>query len=185
MPEKTVIEQCSPTLAGIKTGNLFSIKDEDTEGIVDTLRELNGVIREKGLRIVPIKKSERHMLIYMYRPDYLKHDFNDPDAINILKELGYSPDDVERCLAKLAGELNKNEGFPHEIGLFLGYPPRDVKCFMKDPDRGVQCTGYWKAYGDKEEAVKTFNRYNHCTKVYKNAYKNGRTLAELTVKRNA
>lgn len=38
----------------------------------------------------------------------------------------------------------------NEVGLFLGYPPEDVRCFMNDSRRGVKCTGCWKAYGDEE-----------------------------------
>ncbi|MBR5180388.1 MAG: DUF3793 family protein [Lachnospiraceae bacterium] len=41
------------------------------------------------------------------------------------------------------------------MGLFLGYPPFDVKCFMNDSRENVKQVGCWKVYGDEEEAVKS------------------------------
>lgn len=47
--------------------------------------------------------------------------------------------------------------FPHEIGLFLGYPLCDVRGFIEDARGGV-CLGcgYWKVYGEVEEREKLF-----------------------------
>ena len=77
--------------------------------------------------------------------------------------------------------LGRDEGFPHEIGLFLGYPPSDVECFMKDPYKGVKCCGCWKAYSEPEKAVKIFRKYKQCTEIYREMNKNGKTLAQLAV----
>ena len=50
-------------------------------------------------------------------------------------ELGvkeFTPVALNRCIVKLIGRLQENEGFPHEIGLFLGYPPEDVLGFIEN-----------------------------------------------------
>ncbi len=89
MLQKSIVEFCSPTLAGIKTGSLFSVK-KSPEDIVDEIRGLNKALVGKGIRIIPIKKSENNTLIYVYRPDRLKNDLCKPEASCILKEKGYS-----------------------------------------------------------------------------------------------
>ena len=43
--------------------------------------------------------------------------------------------------------------FPHEVGLFLSYPPEDVKGFIDHRANDFKCAGLWKVYGDEEKAL--------------------------------
>ena len=49
MPEQLLIDHCSPTLAGLKTANMFQVSLEEGASIQDELRELNRLLREKGI----------------------------------------------------------------------------------------------------------------------------------------
>ena len=51
--------------------------------------------------------------------------------------------------------------FPHEIGIFLGYPLYDVDCFIHH--KRCKYVGYWKVYSNLKNAKKQFNRYE-CAK---------------------
>ena len=181
MPEEIIIEHCSPTLAGIKTGSMFSVKVTDDTDIKNDVRELNRILREKGLRVILLKETGTYALIYIYRPDYLKKDLNDPMALSILKRKGYEPKNPEYCIARLIGYLKNDSSFPHEIGLFLGYPPSDVECFMKNPCKGVKFCGCWKAYSEPDKAKMIFEKYKRCTESYIEMNKKGRSLAQLAV----
>ncbi len=181
MSEELIVDNCSPTLAGIKTGNLFSVKITDETDIFSEVRELNRELRKKGIRVIPLKKTDEYALIYLYRPKHLKKDLNDPEALKILKERGYLCDNPERIIVQLIGRLKDSAEFPHEIGLFLGYPPSDVACFMEHPCEGVKCCGCWKAFSKPEKAEKTFNRFRMCTKAYQEMSKNGKSLKQLAV----
>ena len=44
--------------------------------------------------------------------------------------------------------------FPHEVGLFLGYPPEDVEGFIENKACSCKLTGYRKVYSDEEKAKK-------------------------------
>lgn len=48
MLEKSVIEHCSPTLASIKTGNLFTYKYESEEELWKSVEGFNECVREKA-----------------------------------------------------------------------------------------------------------------------------------------
>ncbi|MCR5451471.1 MAG: DUF3793 family protein [Lachnospiraceae bacterium] len=181
MPDKEIVEHCSPTLAGLKTANLFSVKLEKGRNIVKELRDLNATIRKKGLRAVPVRCTKTYVLVYLYRPERLKKDLNDPEARELLCNMGYDCSSPERCLAQLVSHLTNDESFPHEIGLFLGYPPIDVKGFMNDTRGGVKCSGCWKVYGNEKEAKKTFKRYKKCTDNYRLALSKGHSLLQLIV----
>ena len=99
---------------------------------------------------------------------------------------------VAHCSPVLAGLKTANmfnvecsDTFPHEIGLFLGYPPKDVKGFIEEGPRCAKCTGCWQVYGDEEKALKTFERYRKCTEVYCAQVSCGKSLERLTVKEKA
>ena len=52
--------------------------------------------------------------------------------------------------------------FPHEIGLFLGYPPEDVEGFRLHRGRDYKLCGCWKVYSDVEGARQCFRRSDRC-----------------------
>ena len=83
------------------------------------------------------------------------------------------------CLTKLARRLKQQEDFPHEIGLFLSYPPEDVKGFLEH--RPCKCVGCWKVYENEEAAKKTFAKYKACTRVYCRQLASGIDIERLTV----
>ena len=182
MSEQFVIEHCSPTLAGIKTANMFTLRINKKTDVNKEVRDLNISLKEKGLRVIPLKKSENYVLIYMYRPDYLRRDLRHPKAMQILKKKGYDCSKAESCIKQLVDHLATDKVFPHEVGLFLGYPPEDVRSFMEDSRRGVKCTGCWKAYGNEEEAEKTFSKFRKCTALYRRELSRGKSLAQLAVR---
>ena len=53
---------------------------------------------------------------------------------------------------------------------------------MEDSRRGVKCTGCWKAYGNEEEAEKTFSKFRKCTALYRRELSRGKSLAQLAVR---
>ena len=71
--------------------------------------------------------------------------------------------------------------FPHEIGLFLGYPLEDVKGFIQNKGQGYACCGLWKSYGDPRAARRYFDRCRACTAAYKRRYAAGVPLERLIV----
>ena len=64
MLEKSVIEHCSPTLASIKTGNLFTYKYESEEELWESVEGFNECVREKGVSLTVLRRSEKKALIY-------------------------------------------------------------------------------------------------------------------------
>jgi len=180
MIKKALVEHCAPTLAGIKTGSIFSVRC-DRIIVNDEIRKLNKILVGKGLRLVPTRNKGDSVLIYLYRPERLTLDLNDPGAREILREKGYPCGNSNCCLVELVKHLKNDVGFPHEIGLFLGYPPSDVKKFIEDPCKGVKCVGCWKAYSNECEAQRIFDKYKQCKAVYIRESECGKPLESLIV----
>lgn len=55
----------------------------------------------------------------------------------ILKECGYAGTSAEKALDHLERRIGQCEEFPHEIGLFLGYPLGDVRGFIENQGRNL------------------------------------------------
>ena len=53
MSEEVFVHYCSPTLAGIKTANLFSCRFADEEEMRDSVRRLNVVLVKRGSGFCP------------------------------------------------------------------------------------------------------------------------------------
>lgn len=179
MSEDYLIRNCAPTLAGIKTASLFTCPYEDPNALVAELRRINQQLRPKGLRILPLRFSGKKALIYLYRPRQLTADLSDKTAAQLLERSGYSTGGCEKCILLLVRKLRQQEEFPHEIGLFLGYPPEDVWGFMEN--RACKCVGCWKVYGDVDTAQRKFRQYKRCTRIYWDQWANGTNIERLTV----
>lgn len=182
MSDAFLVEHCAPTFAGLKTGNLFRISYADLEVFREELRRLNGILKKKGLRAVPVRMTAEFALVYLYRPDFLKRDLGCEEAARLLTSLGYEPQSVNRSVAFLARMMREKEVFPHEVGLFLGYPPEDVLGFMKSSREGVKCVGCWKVYGDEARARAAFWRFQRCREVFEENVQRGRKLEALIVR---
>ena len=181
MSEETIVKYCSPTLAGIKTGNLFSCSYNSKNEVYAFLRELNISLRNKGVRFIPLRFKNNKVLIYAYRPSRLLPDVQGKEANELLSQRGYCTKNCRSCLARLIKRLDEGDEFPHEIGLFLGYPVDDVKGFIENNACGAKCAGCWKVYSDEKKAQKLFEQYKKCTGIYKKQWRAGKPLAELAV----
>lgn len=181
MSEDMIVRHCSPTLAGIKTGNMFACSFSDAVEMRDNLRRLNRLLGKKGLRVLPLRFQNNRALVYIYRPSHLYRDLQHDIACRLLQERGYGMETPQRCVLQLMKRIGECEEFPHEIGLFLGYPPEDVCGFIENKAEGCKCVGCWKVYGDADAAQKLFAKYKKCTEIYCTQHAKGRSIERLTV----
>lgn len=181
MTEEYLVRCCAPTLAGLKTGSTFVCPYESPAALRDFLRSANKKLGPKGLRLLPLRISDSRALCYLYRPGRLTKDLDQEEAAALLESQGYTLTSCAGCLAQLIRRIRSGEEFPHEIGLFLGYPPEDVRGFMENEACNHKCVGCWKVYGDEAAAKKRFDQYKKCTRVYREQWEKGCPIERLTV----
>lgn len=180
MSDEMVIRCCAPTLAAIKTGSLFSCPFQSRAELTESLRAVNRCLIHKGARALPLRYQEGRALIYLYRPQMLERDLSNPIAEDILREAGYPKGKAVERIAYLIRRLRESQAFPHEIGLFLGYPAVDVRGFIAH--KACKCTGLWKVFdSDEEEAKRMFARCRNCTRAYLQRSQEGWSLSRLTI----
>lgn len=182
MLEKYLIEHCSPTLASLKTANLVNVLFDDEAFLTSSVEKINNELQDTGVCLLVLKKSENSALVYAVRKSKLAHDLQQDGVSDLLRDYGYCNTDVEACIERLKSRLSCTEEFPHEIGIFLGYPLDDVKGFIENAGKNSKCTGCWKVYCNECEAIKTFAKFNKCKEVYTKLWLKGRSIAKLTVR---
>lgn len=179
MLDRYLIEHCSPTLASLKTASLFTYRF--TEDLDNTLATWNALFAEKGISLLALRRTAQTALIYVCRHNRLAEDLQRPGVEAMLTSFGYTDLSVAGALEHLRRRLAESDAFPHEIGLFLGYPVEDVLGFIENAGMNCKCSGCWKVYCNECEAVKTFARFKKCREVYRRLWQEGRSIQKLTV----
>lgn len=180
MSEEMLVQYCSPTLAGLKVANLFTYKYETKENLRKFVAYYNRLLNPRGVYFKILRSRNGKAQVYVYRKAKLERILACCNARAFLKKFGYQKFDINYCLDRLKEHLEKSD-FPHEIGIFLGYPLLDVEAFIKNKGQHHKCIGCWKVYGDETEARKTFGRFDKCTRIYLEKHSQGTAITRLAV----
>ena len=181
--ERFLVEQCAPVLAGIKPGSMFPYQPGEGETLPELLRRWNGILAPKGVQVTSIKRCRRvgAYLIYVYRPRQIEEILAKPEVASFLDGCGYAPGmTLQQALRLLTRRLCQSPDFPHEVGVFLGYPLQDILGFIEHEGKNSLCSGCWKVYHEPLKAQKTFRDYHACTEAYRSLLRQGRSVAQLT-----
>lgn len=180
--EEALIEHCSPTLEGLKPASLFRYFPEEAAAFGDSFRACRAQLDPLGLKLVILKRCRKRgsYLLYLYRQRDLEGLLEQEEHRVFLQAMGYRPWSCLRdCLGQLAARLCLEEDFPHEIGVFLGYPLEDVKGFIAHKGKHYTLCGCWKCYGDPQAARRRFESFRRCTERFRRRYAQGVPLVRL------
>ena len=185
--ETVMIEQCAPVLAGLKPAGLFRYETRDCADLARRVRSWNEQLNNKGLRVRVMNGCARthRFLVYVYREAQLSAVLADKAVQEFLRQEGYQlPAEQEQTgalLNQLSRRLCCQAEFPHEIGVFLGYPLPDVVGFIENRGQNFTCCGCWKSYGEPAAARRRFDQLSKCTAVYLRLFHGGTPITRLTV----
>ena len=114
-----------------------------------------------GLDYIELKVEESSSLVLFYNPSALASALAEKGNRQWLARLGYpEAGTAAEYLSELRRRFSRNS-IPHEVGVFIGYPLKDVEGFMRrlpaTPLHGRH--GAWRIYGDVRESLARMNRY--------------------------
>jgi len=160
--------ECSEVLAGVKPANLISLVNR-TRPCGRNLYELwhshhdDLATRLGDLTLKVLQTRQGALLLLCYNPDHLERHLAHAGIRTLLHKAGYETDaSCEALLGELCRRIGKNGSFPHEIGLFIGYPAKDVAAFMGMVKLPFACQGPWKIYGDPAQSLNLAEQYRCC-----------------------
>lgn len=176
--DSMLARHCAPVLAGVKSANMISVREEGTGHLARLLAVYNNPLGRHGIRAEILCRYRTHTLVLVYRPGLLWGQLLEEDVRNFLTTLGYSQwDSLDSLLSQLKNQCARH-CVPHEIGLFLNYPLEDVIGFMEG---GAQCKlcGCWKVYSDTDFARMRFRQFASCRETYCRLIESGGSVLHL------
>ena len=84
MCEEMIVYHAAPTLAGIKTGSLFSCPFSDNNEMMKCVRYWNRELSTTGVQAIPVKQGKCRTLVYVYRKTSLEKTLNRKDTRELL-----------------------------------------------------------------------------------------------------
>lgn len=151
--------ECSETLAGIKPASLVSLVNRQRScgrNLYHLWQEHHDQLPASLplLRFAVLQKSERAVLLFCYHPEQLETHLAHSGIRVLLGKAGYDTTrDSAGLLDELSRRIESRASFPHEIGLFIGYPAKDVAAFMGMVKLPFTCQGPWKIFGNPEKSL--------------------------------
>lgn len=178
--EHLLAQHCAPTLQGVKPASLISVRYGQVPDLDGYIAESKQKLGQKGLAIYTLCQCKERVLLLIYRPELLQSCLFGKAQSRLLASWGYPiGTSLEGLLKHLEERVGDLADFPHEIGLFLGYPVRDVTGFITQKGCGYKFCGYWKVYGNEAAARARFAKYTACQQQMLARLKQGQDLYEM------
>ncbi len=160
-------ERLSPVLFGTKPAMLLGLhcwdKLQSCPIYFSYQQEIHDLF---GVEAVVFSETERMTQIYFYRKELVQDALNDELAQKILREEGYESTDVDYAIERLQSRFT-TKSCPHELGIFVGYPSKDVAGYIAGDEPVKNITGPWRVYGEAEQSLKLMKKHNVARKAMK------------------
>lgn len=148
--------QCAPVITGMKVSNLLIIDSCDED-------KVRSILKKTGLLYYRLLRRNEKTTFLVFRKTPLAIYLQDSHVQQLLKANGYTDLSLGGILRtfqyRFVAHMSQGEGFPHEMGLLLGYPVEDVEGFIRYKGKKYLYSGYWKVYSHAEEKKKLFAMY--------------------------
>lgn len=156
----------APVRCGVKPGALLRVPlcahVQDAGACVrryEACAELDDVLRTLNLAHRVLRDTGMGCLVLFYDREKLAHTLAASAVSEFLDGHGYdSGAPVEAYLDVLKARFDAVY-MPHEIGIFLGYPLKDVAGFIAEKDAAHAIRGDWKIFGAPDESLRVMHLY--------------------------
>lgn len=174
--ENRLVFSCAPLIAGLKVSNLLTVGHEQAKKIGELLKPTE-------ISWFELAVGEEKSVLLLSRASELETYLSRKTVRRLLKESGYSRFGMQYLISafreRYQAYLLFGGSFPHEMGLFLGYPIEDVEGFIKNDGKNFLYSGYWKVYADTADKIKIFEKYESARMALAQLRKNGVGALEI------
>lgn len=159
--------ESAEVLAEVKPANLISLVNRTRpcgRNLYHLWKQyhLQVVARFESLQVTVLQDKGTALLLLCYSAATLDRHLAHSGIRTLLHKAGYPTDaDNDTLLAELKRRVAAQTSFPHEIGLFIGYPAKDVAAFMGVVKLPFTCQGPWKIYGNPGQSLSLANQFRH------------------------
>lgn len=150
-----ILYHTAPVLSGYRPGVLLSFVNNKRK-IYDTWKTCGcKFICNTGIEYYELNETANSTAVLFYNRTNLMKVLSDSENVKFLRKFGYNNLlNLEDYLMKL--NIRFKSSCPHEIGLFIGIPLKDISGFIENEGNGYIESGYWKVYSNPVEARRIF-----------------------------
>ncbi len=171
-----MIVQSAPVLKNLKMSCMFAIP-------VGYSKIVCSFLYKTGIRFHCLCRDREREIVLLYREAWLEEHLKQREIAEFLNQYGYYEGSLKQKLQRLGEQISyfyhKSQGFPHELGVFLGYPLADVEGFIRHRGKNCSHIGYWKVYSDVERAKQIFRAFDEAKVCAMNEFFAGKTIREI------
>lgn len=158
--------EAAEVLAGVKPSALINLPDRQRgcgKNFFSIWKEHGqDLIRESALEGTILVERPGSLLLFLYDRGALCRLLAEKKVVAMLRKAGYAGDlELDSLLVELGSRFVSGL-VPHEIGIILGYPLKDVAGFMGISRRQFSCQGPWKIYGNPKESLRLAETHRRC-----------------------
>jgi len=160
--ERWLFVHAASVLLADKAGELltFTLGDfgKDEQKIVAHLRDL---APRWSFQFMVLHRTATAVKFILYRSERVGEQLRNTPPCTLCDALGYCAGvEPETFLLEIAHRWQSTGEIPHEVGLALGYPVKDVLGFMGQ--NGLACTGQcgWRVYGNPAPSLAANQRFH-------------------------
>lgn len=150
-----LLESIGATLMGVKPASLINVHSDQCVKLCKTHFVCGGPVA-----CVIVKATQEKTQLFFYHQGCLQAVLADGVNRLFLMRLGYPEQGTADQYVRILIQRMRGTPFPHEAGLFFGYPIKDVCGFMGAPIRYRKTMG-WRMYGDTRVSEIIYERYKN------------------------
>lgn len=174
--ETQIVFRCAPFIAGLKTSNLLIVEKGQLKGVQQFLQ---GTKADCFL----LYQGDQKTVLLLYDACLLEEYFEEKAVRRLLSQQGYADASFPKLLgafaSRYAAYMHKSGEFPHEMGLFLGYPAEDVEGFIRNKGQNALYSGYWKVYKNALEKIQLFQKFDRAREMLIRLAADGNCITDL------
>lgn len=179
--EKFMINHIAPTLCGIKAASMFTLRDNLF--VRDLALRWQKMVRKHSIELEFFHTSENLVMFFSFNRGKIENILSCLEVRSYLTRKGFNlKNSFSEIMDELFSRLKNNAGFPHEVGIFLGYPLEDVILFEETGGKNCKFCGYWKSYSNIEEAKKLCCTFDNCRCMCKKWLDEGLSVSQIVRK---
>lgn len=158
-----LVASAAEVVASVKPANLIRIVNSQLpcgRNMFSLWREHGeDVLKDSSLCALPLRMEEDAVLLLFYRPELLQRRLDGRTMRGVLARNGYPlPLTLDNTLRHLQDTFRTIE-MPDEVGMFLGYPAKDVNGFMEQKSTPWRGRCLWRIYGPSQRSLRLYRHY--------------------------
>ena len=148
--------------SGVKPGELLRVRHcykSQTQADSPFSFTRDDVLKILKLDYVRLRVEDNSSLVLFFHRDALRRAVSQPENFATLQRCGYPESRDLKTFLRTLYQRFSIEKFPHEVGVFIGYPAKDVVGFIEKNRPRTPCRCPWTVFGDATESLFLSNLY--------------------------